>query len=691
MSAPILNNASPFIFPAIAEDSGDSIGVKVSDIFSINDVTDENGIAISAGIAITNINSQLGQFQYKLNDTSEWQAIQANRLLSNGTPFAFLLNTDAWIRFVPLNNISGSMSNALTFCAWNQLDSSSGSFIDVSVDTFLNNTSLNTELASVTVNPVNDAPYFTGIQSGIDVFTENSSTPILLASNVSIEDIELSSLNNGAGNYAGATFTLQRTDGSRTEDIFSGLNSLKFNRSGSALLNNLDVGTFTNSNGILSITFNENASQASVNSVLSNIGYKNTSNAPESILSFTWSFSDGNLGAQGSGDALVTSTTSSVNVSKINDAPRVTINSSVESIYTEGSSPAIVAPSARLYDSELSALNNSLGNYSGSKLTLTRSDGAHTEDVFSGTGTLSFSNNSVLLNGVHVGRVSNSSGLLTIIFNSNATQLSVNQVASQIGYANTSNRPVSSVSLTWFFSDENTGEQGSNGILSATNTSIVNITPTDDLGRLSISGGTALGDTLRANISDPDGLPRNVRYQWMADGSAITAASGGTLFLTASMLGKAISVRAIYDDTFGSHTIISEPTAPVGGRSLTNNNDDYTGTSSIDWVLALDGNDYLRGNGSDDSLDGGNGNDTIDGGIGADHMMGGIGDDVYYIDNLEDAITENRNEGADTVYSSANFTLTTNLENLILIGSTIINGAGNSLSNRINSIDTGVS
>lgn len=683
MSAPILNTSSTFNFPALAEDDANSAGLRVSDIFTNGDVTDENGLTISAGIAISAVSTRLGQIQYKINETSSWITLQESDFSNNGVQRSLLLSTDAWLRLTPLANTYGRMNDALTFHAWNQTESASGLFLDISSDTYISTVSENSKNAAIQIEAVNDSPSFTSIQSGVDIFTEKSSAFISLATNVNISDIELSSSNNRVGNFEGSIFTLQRTDANRAEDVFSGINSLRLNRTGVALVNNIEIGSFTNSNGILSITFNNNATQSNVNTALSNIGYKNSSNAPENILNFTWTFNDGNSGRQGGGGALTTSTTSTINVAKINDAPRLTITSTSPAIYTEGGTPAIVAASARIYDSELASLNSGVGNYAGSKLTLTRTDGAHTEDIFSGTGTLSFNNNNVLLNGIHVGRVSNSSGLLTIIFNSNATQSGVNQVISKIGYSNTSNRPASFIELTWTFSDENTGDQGSNGSLSATNTSTINITPTDDTGRLSISGGTALGDTLRANISDPDGLPRNVRYQWLADGSTLTAASGGTLFLTAAMLGKAISVKAIYDDVFGSHTIISDPTAPVGGRSLTNDDDDYTGTSSIDWVLALDGNDYLRGNGSEDSLDGGNGNDTIDGGIAADHMMGGAGNDIYYVDNIEDIVTENRNEGIDTIFSTTSFILPTNVENLTLIGNTIINATGNSLNNRI--------
>ncbi|MBE9251918.1 calcium-binding protein, partial [Dolichospermum sp. LEGE 00240] len=64
-------------------------------------------------------------------------------------------------------------------------------------------------------------------------------------------------------------------------------------------------------------------------------------------------------------------------------------------------------------------------------------------------------------------------------------------------------------------------------------------------------------------------------------------------------------------------------------------------------------------------------------------MIGGTGNDSYYVDNTADIITENLNEGTDVVFSSVTYTLTTNIENLTLQGTTAINGIGNNLNNII--------
>ena len=92
-------------------------------------------------------------------------------------------------------------------------------------------------------------------------------------------------------------------------------------------------------------------------------------------------------------------------------------------------------------------------------------------------------------------------------------------------------------------------------------------------------------------------------------------------------------------------------------------------------------NNSLFGGAGNDTLQGALGNDTLDGGTGADSLVGGAGDDLYVIDNAADTLTENANEGTDTVRSSVSRTLAVNFENLELLGAAAINGTGNASAN----------
>src|SRR5262249_30712301 len=86
-----------------------------------------------------------------------------------------------------------------------------------------------------------------------------------------------------------------------------------------------------------------------------------------------------------------------------------------------------------------------------------------------------------------------------------------------------------------------------------------------------------------------------------------------------------------------------------------------------------------------DLLEGGNGADVIDGGSGSDTMVGGAGNDTYHVDNEADAVVEVPGGGIDTVYSTVNYTLPSDVEILFLVEgvATARNAAGNASKNFI--------
>jgi Ca2+-binding RTX toxin-like protein len=74
----------------------------------------------------------------------------------------------------------------------------------------------------------------------------------------------------------------------------------------------------------------------------------------------------------------------------------------------------------------------------------------------------------------------------------------------------------------------------------------------------------------------------------------------------------------------------------------------------------------------------------LDGGTGADTMAGGAGNDLYLVDSASDVVIETSSGGtADRVESSVNYTLSAEVEILVLTGTAGLDGTGNLSSNQI--------
>jgi Ca2+-binding RTX toxin-like protein len=113
--------------------------------------------------------------------------------------------------------------------------------------------------------------------------------------------------------------------------------------------------------------------------------------------------------------------------------------------------------------------------------------------------------------------------------------------------------------------------------------------------------------------------------------------------------------------------------------------------ASVDYVLGLR-LEILRltgaalratGNASDNSLFGNDRNNILDGKGGADQMAGGRGDDLYIVDDIGDSVSEQVDEGIDTVRASTSHTLRSNVEHLVLTGSEDADAIGNTLDNKL--------
>lgn len=157
-----------------------------------------------------------------------------------------------------------------------------------------------------------------------------------------------------------------------------------------------------------------------------------------------------------------------------------------------------------------------------------------------------------------------------------------------------------------------------------------------------------------------------------------TGSTDNTLF---TLQNNQLKSKAIFDyETKNSYSIRFK-TTDQGGLSFEKV---FTiSITDINEIIGDNTNNNLVGTVGNDYIDGKGGNDILNGGIGSDTLIGSKGNDTHIVDSTGDVITENLNEGTDTVRTSINYTLGANLEKLTLTGESAINGTGNSLNNTL--------
>lgn len=164
----------------------------------------------------------------------------------------------------------------------------------------------------------------------------------------------------------------------------------------------------------------------------------------------------------------------------------------------------------------------------------------------------------------------------------------------------------------------------------------------------------------------------------ISDGSSGYGGEGDDTYLV-RQLGDQLGGEVIERAGEGTDTVRATITFTLYGdvENLT-----LLGTGAIDGTgNAL--NNALTGNSAANTLTGLGGRDILDGRGGADTMAGGTQDDIYYVDNIADVVTELFNQGGDTVRATVAYALSANVETLVLLGTAAIDGTGNGLANVI--------
>jgi autotransporter-associated beta strand protein len=223
--------------------------------------------------------------------------------------------------------------------------------------------------------------------------------------------------------------------------------------------------------------------------------------------------------------------------------------------------------------------------------------------------------------------------------------------------------------------------------------SLATYTLTDNVENLTLTGAAAIngtGNTLN-NVITGNGAANS-----LSGGAGNDSLNGGAGIDTLTG-GDGNDTYTI--ETVGDRVVETNPNAATGGTDTVRSSlAAYTLTANVEnltltGVANINGtgnnrNNVLIGNSGANSLSGATGNDSLNGGDGIDTLTGGNGSDTYTIQTVGDQVVEtNPNAatgGTDTVRSSlATYTLTDNVENLILTGGAAINGTGNTLGNLI--------
>ncbi|HBJ38105.1 MAG TPA: hypothetical protein DDZ51_25790, partial [Planctomycetaceae bacterium] len=151
--APVLDNSGDMTLSTITEDQTTNSGNTVASIITSaggDRITDVDSAAVE-GIAITSLGSGNGTWQYSINNGSDWLTVGS--VADNS---ALLLRSTDLVRFVP--NAENATTADFTFRAWDQTTGTAGTKVDASTNGNTTSFSTATEVASITVTAVNDAP-----------------------------------------------------------------------------------------------------------------------------------------------------------------------------------------------------------------------------------------------------------------------------------------------------------------------------------------------------------------------------------------------------------------------------------------------------------------------------------------------------------------------------------------------------
>ena len=199
----------------------------------------------------------------------------------------------------------------------------------------------------------------------------------------------------------------------------------------------------------------------------------------------------------------------------------------------------------------------------------------------------------------------------------------------------------------------------------------INILQLTGTANLNATGNTA-ADSLIGNAGN-DSLMAGIGDDTIIAGTGIDTLVGGTGSGNETFVVDNAS-DAVLDSVSSHNNIVYSSvsySAPLNVNTMI-----FTGSASIVGT-ANSANDLLEGNSGNDSLVAGAGNDTLNSGLGVATLVGGAGNDTFIVSNSADVIQSASASSQNALFSSATYTLPTNINVLTLTGAANVAGTGN--------------
>jgi hypothetical protein len=217
-TAPSLITAATPVLTAMNEDAGapvGAVGTLVSSLVNLNppiggldNVTDADTGAVT-GMAITAADTTNGTWFFSTNNGSTWTALGA---VSNTSARLLAADANTRVYFQPSANYNGTVTNALTFRAWDQTSGTNGGTANTSTNGGGTAFSSATDTANITVNPVNEAPTALALENTTTSLAENTDTTSRLkVADIAITDDALGTNTIALSGTDAASFEVEGT------------------------------------------------------------------------------------------------------------------------------------------------------------------------------------------------------------------------------------------------------------------------------------------------------------------------------------------------------------------------------------------------------------------------------------------------------------------------------------------------